>query len=529
MMDNLFSKDFEVYKDIKEQKFLVKIKVFVPDKPGSLATLADLFGQNQVNIVYFYYNRSEHPNRVIIEGKFQDLSGWEKVRQSLSEKGWFEETYQENFDITEPEGVFKLAVFVEHKPGTLAKIGKLLQEYQANVVFMSFDEYLSENKAVIAFYLPEKQKANELLYSLNQAGYHYSLEYSGKEEETTRLLGLNLLERFYFNLKKLLPEDEVAEIKKLVETSKYLSENLVNFNKEAGKNLEAGEVFSNILNFAIYSRTKVGPNFFFKKLPSIPFGEVILHTFKPPTGGNLYLFQLNGEYYLIDTCYGVYYQDIKTMLQSQGINPEKIKKIYLSHADADHVGLTGYFEEEFQTEVWCHKDAINVMKNENRVYGVATPLSELNHYFTILVNYFTKTKFPRFPKVFNSKKTDETLYGFPVIDCFEIGNLRFKVLESLGGHIPGQVFFLCEEFGLLFTADYLLYVPSLTEEEKKVLNIPKFLMTSTNANSALFRKEMELLHRLSKDLDEKLKNQGRGLMIFPGHGDYYPARLLSNS
>jgi hypothetical protein len=54
-------------------------------------------------------------------------------------------------------------------------------------------------------------------------------------------------------------------------------------------------------------------------------------------------------------------------------------------------------------------------------------------------------------------------------------------------------------------------------------------MTSTNANSALFRKEMELLQRLSKDLDEKLKNQGRGLMIFPGHGDYYPARLLLKS
>ncbi|QER42082.1 MBL fold metallo-hydrolase [Thermodesulfobacterium sp. TA1] len=519
-------KAFELYKGLDEQAFFIKMKVFVPDRPGSLARLAELFGKNQINIVYFYYNRSEHPNRVIIEGKFKDISSWDRVYQSLAEQGFFEEIYQENFEITEPEGVFKLAIFVENKPGTLATIAKLLKEYQANVVYMTFNEYLSENKAIIAFYLSEKQKAQELLYSLNQAGYHYSLEYLGKEEETNRLLGLNLLERFYFNLRKVLSEEEVAEIKRLIEASKYLSESLINFNKEAGKNLEAGEVFGNILNFAIYSRTKIGPNFSFTRLPSIPLGDAILHTFKPPTGGNLYVFQVDHEYYLIDTCYGIYYQDIKDMFYKQGIDPENIKKIYLSHADADHVGLTGHFEEEFQTEVWCHKDALGVMEKENRVYGVPTPLYELNHYFTILVNYFTKTKFPKNPKVFNHQKVYETLNGFPVIDFFNIGSLKFKVIESLGGHIPGQVFFLCEEFGLLFTADYLLYVPSLTEEEKKVLNIPKFLMTSTNANSSLFKKEMELLKVLAKNLDEKLKTQGRGLIIFPGHGDYYPARVL---
>jgi hypothetical protein len=52
--------------------------------------------------------------------------------------------------------------------------------------------------------------------------------------------------------------------------------------------------------------------------------------------------------------------------------------------------------------------------------------------------------------------------------------------------------------GLFFTGDYLLYVPSLSEEEKSFLNIPKLLMTSTNVNSKIFREEMELLKNLAQ-------------------------------
>ena len=38
--------------------------------------------------------------------------------------------------------------------------------------------------------------------------------------------------------------------------------------------------------------------------------------------------------------------------------------------------------------------------------------------------------------------------GFKIIDNFEVFGLHFKVLESWGGHVPGQVFFLCKEAGL---------------------------------------------------------------------------------
>lgn len=517
---------WEISKSIDDKFIFVRTKLYVTDKPGSLAKLAELFSKRDINIVLFYYNRSEHPNRVIIEGKTFSLENLENLYNILLNQGFLEEIYEENLEIIELENILKLSIYLEHKPGTLFKVAQILKKYEANVIYMIFNELVSENKTNIAFYVKDSKQINRLLNELNELGYHYNLEYSGdNQEDTNRLIGLNLVERFYLKLKKILSEEEVENLKKVVNASKYISETLLNFNKEAGQNLEAGEVFANILTFAISSKTKTQANFFYKRLPSIPLGDILIHSFKLPTGGNIYLLETKDEYIMIDGCYGIYYEDVKKMFRENGIFPEKISKIYLTHPDADHAGVVGYFEEEFNTEVYLHKNAVDVIKNENRAYGVNTPLYELNHYFTILVNYFTKCKFPKNYKVFNIKE-NEKIYEFKIIDFFKIGNLIFKVLESLGGHIPGQVFFLCEEAGIIFTADYLLYIPSLTEEEKNILNIPKFLMTSTNANSKIFRQEMELLKNLCINLDQNLKTQGKGLLIFPGHGDFYPARLL---
>lgn len=517
---------WETLRALDGNLFLVRTKFYVPDKPGSLAKLAELFSKRNINIVLFYYNRSEHPNRVVIEGKALDSESLKSLYEEAQNQGFFEEIYEEDLEITELENILKLSIYLEHKPGTLFKVAQILKKHEANVIYMIFNELVSENKANIAFYVKDSNQINSLLNELNALGYHYNLEYSGvNQEDTNKLIGLNLVEKFYLKLKKILSEEEVENLRKIINASKYLSETLLKFNKEAGQNLEAGQVFANILTFAISSRTKVNTNFFYKKLPSLPIGDILIHTFKLPTGGNLYLLETKDEYVMIDGSYGIYYEDVKKMLRQNGIFPEKIRRIYISHPDADHAGLSGYFEEEFNTEVYLHKDAIDVIENENRVYGVNTPLYDLNHYFTILVNYFTKCKFPQNYKVFNTEEI-ERYAQFKVIDFFKVGDYKFKVLESLGGHIPGQVFFLCEEAGVIFTADYLLYVPSLTEEEKNILNIPKFLMTSTNANSRIFRQEMELLKNLCIDLDKNLRKQGKGLIIFPGHGDFYPARFL---
>lgn len=517
---------FQIWKSLTEDELICKTRLFVPDKPGSLANLANAFGRRGINITYFYYNRSEHPNRVLVDGRHKDIGTLRDLEEALNQEGYFIESHEEDLQITNLNNIIKISAYLENRPGTLADLAELLKIYEANVIYMIYNEAASENKAQIAFYVKDREQVRNLLHRMNSEGYQYSVEYSGSDEEiTNRVIGLNLIEKFYLRLSRILEPSEIEDIRKVIDSSKSISETLIKFNKEAGKNFEEAEVFEKLLAFAISSRTKVGEHFSYIKLPTLAFGELLLHTFKPPTGGNVYIFEYDGHYTMIDGTYGIYYEDLKKMLRENGIEPSKIERIYISHADADHAGVSGYFEEEFGTEVFMHRKSFQVILNENRSFGVDTSLSQLNENFTLLVNAFTKSKYPKNPKFFEGF-TKESLGEFPIIDKFSIGDGVFKVIESLGGHIPGQVFFLSEEYGLLFTADYLLNLKTLKDEEKKLLSIPKFLMTSTNVDSRLFRKEMKELTAISIRLNSSLKDRARGLLIFPGHGDYYPGRIL---
>ena len=61
-------KNFKIYlPETKGDTFLAKIRVFLPDRPGLLAELASTFARYGMNITFFHYNRTEHPNRVLLE------------------------------------------------------------------------------------------------------------------------------------------------------------------------------------------------------------------------------------------------------------------------------------------------------------------------------------------------------------------------------------------------------------------------------------------------------------------------------
>jgi hypothetical protein len=116
----------------------------------------------------------------------------------------------------------------------------------------------------------------------------------------------------------------------------------------------------------------------------------------------------------------------------------------------------------------------------------------------VLVDEFTQASFPDEWNAFK-ESGNENAGGFEVIDEFSLDGISFSVLKSLGGHLKAQVLFLSIEAGLFFTADYLLNVNSLPAEEREVLSFPKFMMISTNVDSAVFRQEMDMLKKFALD------------------------------
>jgi len=524
---------FEIYKRVSPSGkaelsgALGKTVVYVADRPGVLSELASMFSSHEANITLFHYNRSEHPGRVIVEavapsaehisGAFDDLRGRGIHNPSLM-------IPKLELSLTDPSGILNIEVEMEHKPGMLGRFASLLSSHGASVIHMEYNEDVSPASARFAIATADDAEVDRLLKSMNSEGWHYSLLYKGEHSSRMEdIIGLNLVERFFFKLKDTLKTGDIDKVKAMVHSSQRITEVLERFSREAGRDLDAGNVFTGVLAFTSASVVKTGENFSYRRLPPLKRRGITLHAFRLPTGGNIMLLEKGRDLIMIDGGYGLYYDDVKHMLSECGLEPERIRALYLSHADSDHSGMSGRFEQEFSVEVRLHRCAGRVLAEENRAAGSDTPYLELNRLFTVLTDGFTQASGPVHWRAYGTGK-GLSLEGLPVIDSFELGGVEFLVLQSLGGHVPGQVFFVSPEAGMMFTSDYLLDVDSLGPEEKEVLSVPRFMMVSTNVDSVLFRQEMELLTNLALKLDSEAGPEG--MVIIPGHGDYYPARRL---
>ncbi len=516
---------FQIYRsESGDPAYLGKGSLFLVDRPGSLAELATIFARHGANIIFFHYNRSEHPNRVLLEVRSATSEALKRASQELSGTNLVGSEFpapQMELGVLDTRNILKIEVQLQDRPGTLGEFARLLSKHNANVIHMAYHEDISETSANFSLVTQDADEVDRLLKDINESGYYCSLIYRGAEQKQIEdIIGLNLVERFFFHLRRLLNTDDIERLRKIVDSSRRLSDLLVKFSREAGKHFEVGDITTNVLAFASASLVKTGKGFSYRRLPTLSFERVKFHVFKLPTGSNINILEGNEELVMVDSGYGLYYDDVKAMLQENGLDPARIKRIYLSHADADHAGLSGYFAEDFGSRVYLHDGARGILEHENRGWGSDTPLLDLNHYFTVLVNEFTKFRAPENWTAYG-KKEIERLNGFRVIDAFEIGGQTYKVMESMGGHVPGQVFFFSYDSGLIFTGDYLLQVDSLDTEERAILNLPKFMMTSTNVNSSLFRREMDMLKEFITKFDADLRARNQKAIIVPGHGDSY--------
>jgi hypothetical protein len=191
----------------------------------------------------------------------------------------------------------------------------------------------------------------------------------------------------------------------------------------------------------------------------------------------------------------------------------RLKKIYITHADADHSGAGGLFD----AKSIMHKKTLDAIKEANRAYGSASQSSVLEEVYTKLINLFSEFHPPENVECFKDKFSGMRKI-FPIVDEFKIDDLKFEVLESLGGHLPGQTFLLCQEEGLLFSGDSLINFESLSRERKKYNLLAKTLMTSVNIDTENAAKERVALMHIASEWDEKLADKNKRFLICGGHG-----------
>ncbi|MBM4045637.1 MAG: MBL fold metallo-hydrolase [Planctomycetes bacterium] len=501
--------------------------LFLQDRPGELAEVSSAIASHQANIEKFHYNRSENANLVRIAMRVANGRSAGALAEALRAKGCLTLPPAESkpkAEITELGGLLRIKVNLEDRPGTLAAFATVLKDHRANVIYMSYDGEQAPGVAEMAMATESPDEVSALLQDLNRREYHYHVEWQGADGNSIdSVIGLSLVERFLLKLKAVLPKDKLTEMKDLIDSSEELRETLLSFKREAGgseESMAASEVFTSILQLATSSISKTGRQFTLRLTGPLPLTRVVsLYALSCPTGANSFLLRAGDDLTLVDSSYGLYYPDVKRWLSAHGLAPSRIRHALFTHPDADHAGWAAPLEADFGAEIYMHPDSPGIFQRENRAHGSNTRLMALNGYYTKLINRFTDLRPPKTIRPF--PHASGAVGGFKVIGRFQVADLDLHVLESLGGHVPAQVFLYAPAESLLFCGDYLIDFHSLSDRAKSTLGIPKFLMTSTNSESRVFGREMHQLARLMLDANARLRKDGLSARVFPGHGDFY--------
>jgi glyoxylase-like metal-dependent hydrolase (beta-lactamase superfamily II)/uncharacterized protein with ACT and thioredoxin-like domain len=468
----------------------------MPDRPGSMEKAADIVKRHSGNIERIHYDRRIDSTTVFFEVTCKE-DQYCRISEELKSINYLP-TSLGNLSF------IKFNVYLENLAGTLHKLLSYTTSAKANIAYMDFDDQRdSPNKLTMSLIVAESAAVENLL---DQLVSHYRLEIV--EYDTT---GQHLDETVFYikfaqHLRELIGIQDDKFLMQLLANINHIVQELTNLNIEPkgafDSILKTGRTLNQTSEKGFYADLQWG---------KLTDGELLC--LQMPCGGNIYILSSGDEKALIDVGYGIYHEDLQRSLHTLGIRKKDITKILLTHADSDHSGAGGYFH----IKAHMHPETKKLLQQTTRAYGSKIEGSILEAVYTQLINIFSSYNPPKQTETFQTiPKRKQGI--FDVIDEVSVGKLKLQVLNGLGGHINGQVYFLCENEGLLFTADSLINFASLTPERERYNTLAKLLMTTVNVDPETAKKERTALLDIAKIVDAELKKQGKQCLICSGHG-----------
>ena len=195
---------------------------------------------------------------------------------------------------------------------------------------------------------------------------------------------------------------------------------------------------------------------------------------KPITGflgrgmsGNVFLLNQGDELWFIDV--GVKYlgrpKRIIKWMRKDGLIPEKVSKVFLTHAHSDHAGAAGFFKDKFNCDVYIHELGLQYLEHGwDLIWREQEEVSRglLREFYPI-------------PLCLVKKLVHYSIGDIPQFDAltmkdgeiFKGNNFTLEVIHT-PGHVSDHCCFYIPENGCVFLGD--LIDPSF--DHKASLNFP---------------------------------------------------------
>lgn len=469
----------------------------MPDDPGALHRAAEIIKSHGGNIHRVDYDRRIDPHIVFWQVDAEEDAP-EKITKDLQAIGYLQTSLA-------TLRYLKFSVYLPDEPGMLFEFLGHTTGAGANIAFLDFDDRGKHpGRLTVALTLDNDVVAYRLLEELKLRWRLEILEYdsTGKKLDDTVFYI-----RFAQELRDIIGTEDEDFLFRLLHDSNHIAQELTSQGRDPHL------VFRSILQTGRTLRQTAGPGFFsaYQLVPLSTGG--MLYCFQLPCGGSVYVLRNAGRVAMFDTGFGIYHREIVEMLAHFGIDSRDLEGIYITHADADHSGGGALYD----APSIMHAGSLDIIHAANRAYGSQMEGSILGQVYTKFINIFSQFSPPTNIKLLPPASAARRS-GLPVIDEIDICGLRFQVLESLGGHLHGHVFYLCSEAGLLLTGDCLINFDSLTPEMEEFATLAKNLMTTVNVDSERARLERRALLEIGAELDIRAKAEGRRLLLCCGHG-----------
>lgn len=475
---------------MKKQIYVTRM----PDKPGSFMLASKIIMKNHGNIVRVSYNKAIDVKTLFIdvEAEQEDL---DRITGELASIGYLN-------DSLEDARVIVIEIKIKDEPGGVYPVLKILERYDINISYInSYSNGTPYQNFKMGLLIENPDMIKLILDDISELYQVDVINYNNLENTLDNTI-------FYIRLGN--------DIQKLLglsmeKTMEFISEanRILQMLQDKGENPE--KVFNYVRRIAEFVSSHKGENFHADISRYDISPGIRLHVIEPPCGSNTYIFEQADGLLFIDTGYAVYAGEMLEIFH--GLFPdfdERRKSILITHADVDHCGLLPILAD---ADIYLNEKSADSL---TRQYKGEPDYRELNNFFigysklSRIITGYTPPEPGRFRII--GKDVPREHEDLMQIGTVSFGGIELEVYEGSGGHVYGEMVFLCREHKLIFTGDIYVNIEGLSEERAEFNSLAPYLMTSVNSNSVYAVNMRAAVFRL-------IDGAGReGFRIFGGHG-----------
>lgn len=469
----------------------------MPDQAGTFLRASKIIAGQGGNIVRVSYNKAVdlHMLFIDVEAPADRLL---QIEKALSDIGYI------NKKITETR-IIEVSVKIPDQAGALLPVLEILNKYEINISYMNsfagkepFQNFkfglLIENPEIVKTLLDDISKVYpvDIIECENlEENLDNTVFYIRLANEMQNLLGLSTEKTMQF----------LAESNRILQVLQSEGEN-------------AGKVFDYIRRFAYFVSSCRGENYQVR-IQTVPLSErVTLFCIQPYCGSNTYLFVTPDELVMLDTGYAIYFDEITKVFHRLVPDwDQRRKKVYITHADVDHCGLLSKMEN---TEIYVNEKSAENFKKQSAHLPDFREQTELHRGYSKISRIISGYTPPETDRLnILDHDTPEKHADLVRIGTLNIGGLEFEILEGSGGHIYGEMIYLCRSAGIVFSGDILVNISGFSKERAEFNSLAPYLMKSVNVNS---KKATDMRQQVLKIMQDITCQNGRPCLLCGGHG-----------